>query len=192
MSLVERGQELAAIDEVLAATRGGDGAGLAIEGPPGIGKSALLAAAREAALAAGLRVRSARCSELERDFAFGVTRQSARTGAARRDEDERARLLDGPASFAQSVLAEVGVGAGAPAEVDLAMRAFHALYGLVAHASAERPLCLLVDDAHWADASLLRWLAYLAGSLVTLQFLSFVFDVQPRTAMWGSRMVQAG
>ena len=51
----------------------GGGGGLLIEGPPGIGKTRLLGAAR--ALADDRRVLSARGSELERDFPFAVVRQ---------------------------------------------------------------------------------------------------------------------
>ena len=66
--LEEREGELAAVERVLA-----DGGGALIEGPPGIGKTRLLAAARS--LADGRLVLSARGSELERDFPFAVVRQ---------------------------------------------------------------------------------------------------------------------
>ena len=49
------------------------GAVVLIEGPAGIGKSRLLAAARERAR--GMTVLTARCSELEREFSFGAVRQ---------------------------------------------------------------------------------------------------------------------
>jgi DNA-binding NarL/FixJ family response regulator len=67
--LQEREGEVAAVERVLAA----GGCGLLIEGPPGIGKTRLLAAARE--LAEGRTVLTARGSELERDFPFAVVRQ---------------------------------------------------------------------------------------------------------------------
>ena len=66
--LEERDGEVAAVERVL-----GGGGGLLIEGPPGIGKTRLLGAAR--ARADGRRVLSARGSELERDFPFAVVRQ---------------------------------------------------------------------------------------------------------------------
>ena len=48
---------------------------MVVERPPGIGKTALLAAAHTAAARSGLRVLRSRGAELERDFAFGVVRQ---------------------------------------------------------------------------------------------------------------------
>jgi DNA-binding NarL/FixJ family response regulator len=39
----------------------------------------------------------------------------------------------------------------------------HGLYWLVANLAARQPLVLAVDDAHWADAPSLRWLAHLAA-----------------------------
>src|SRR5262249_60522470 len=44
----------------------------------------------------------------------------------------------------------------------------HGLYWLCANVAAQRPLCLLVDDAHWADAPSLRFLAFLIPRLEEL------------------------
>ena len=41
----------------------------------------------------------------------------------------------------------------------------HGLYWLTANLAAHQPVLIVVDDAHWADAASLRWLAYLAGRL---------------------------
>ena len=46
-----------------------------IEGPAGIGKTRLIQEARRRAGEGGMRVLTARGSEIERDFAFGVVRQ---------------------------------------------------------------------------------------------------------------------
>src|SRR5919199_5268448 len=74
-TLLERKAELAALDEALAAARAGRGRVLVVEGPAGIGKTRLLAAARKAAVAEeGFRVLAARASPLEREFGFGVVR----------------------------------------------------------------------------------------------------------------------
>ena len=132
----------------------GGGAGLLIEGPPGIGKTRLLGAARSRA--DGRLVLSARGSELERDFAsrdfpFAVVRQLLEPVV--RDEQ-----FAGAAALAQPVLRGVG------GEQD-AGSALHGLYWLTANLAAERPLLVLVDDLHWADLASLRWLAYLAQRL---------------------------
>src|SRR5262245_29257052 len=74
-ALLERGDELRRIDACLTGACAGAGGTLAIEGPAGIGKTALLTAARAAGRAAGMRVLSARGAEIERDFAYGAVRQ---------------------------------------------------------------------------------------------------------------------
>ena len=53
----------------------GRGAAVVLEGPAGIGKTSLVAAARRLAADRGLRSLAARGGELERDFAYGVVRQ---------------------------------------------------------------------------------------------------------------------
>jgi Major Facilitator Superfamily/AAA ATPase domain len=74
--LVERERELEEFARLRAAARRGEGAAAIVEGPAGIGKTRLLAAAGEAA--EDLEVLRARASELERDSPFGLER---RTGA---------------------------------------------------------------------------------------------------------------
>lgn len=48
---------------------------------------------------------------------------------------------------------------------DPASAALHGLYWLTSNLSAERPLLVAVDDAHWADGASLQFLAYLARRL---------------------------
>jgi hypothetical protein len=102
--LLERGEELARIESVLAEARAGRGAFVVIEGPAGIGKTALLAAARTAAKSGGMRVLRSRGAELERDFAFGVVRQLFEPPLAEASEHERADLLQAAAGLAAGLL----------------------------------------------------------------------------------------
>ena len=97
--LLERESELGAIEELIGATCRG-GRLLAIEGPPGIGKTALVAAAKGRGRAAGLRVLGARGSELERSFSYGVVRQLFEPLLASKHRDERAGLLAEAATLA--------------------------------------------------------------------------------------------
>ena len=55
-ALLERSEELARIESALADARAGRGTFVVVEGPAGIGKTALLAAARTAAAESGMRV----------------------------------------------------------------------------------------------------------------------------------------
>src|SRR3954447_23529702 len=73
--LLERERELRCIEDAIAAARAGSGRSVVVEGPAGIGKSAVLAAARAPPEDGAPRVLRARGAELERDFAFGVVRQ---------------------------------------------------------------------------------------------------------------------
>src|SRR5215211_6391411 len=114
--LLERGEELARIESALAEARAGRGAFVVIEGPPGIGKTALLAAARSAAAEGGMRVLRSRGAELERDFAFGVVRQLFEPPLAAAAEPERADLLHDAAGVAGGLLGLRGAppGGGPP------------------------------------------------------------------------------
>src|SRR5215216_5827021 len=109
--LLERGKELARIESALADARSGRGTFVVIEGPAGIGKTALLAAARTAAADSGMRVLRSRGTELERDFAFGVVRQLFEPPLAEAPEVERADLLEGAAGVAAGLLGLPGARA---------------------------------------------------------------------------------
>ncbi|MCW3038308.1 MAG: transcriptional regulator, LuxR family, partial [Solirubrobacterales bacterium] len=68
--LAERHAELTALAQLV-----GDGGTVVVEGPAGIGKSALLAAAQALGTEAGRTVLCVRATRLERAFAFGVAEQ---------------------------------------------------------------------------------------------------------------------
>src|SRR5437762_11706059 len=91
--LLERNDELARIESALADARTGRGRFVVVEGPAGIGKTALLAAARTAAAEGGMRVLRSRGTELERNFAFGVVRQRVEPPLVEASELECAELL---------------------------------------------------------------------------------------------------
>jgi DNA-binding CsgD family transcriptional regulator len=169
--LLERSEELARIESALAEARTGRGTFVLIEGPPGIGKTALLAAARTAAADGGMRVLRSRGAELERDFAFGLVRQLFEPPLAAASELERADLLQAAAGVAAGLLGLPGAppAEGPPASgVDPSFAVLHGLYWLCANLTAVGPLCVVVDDAHWADAASLRYLAFLLTRLQEL------------------------
>jgi AAA ATPase domain len=70
LMLVQRDEELAAIERLLGAVEGGDGGVVLLEDPAGIGKTVLLQAACDRAEAIGLAVLHARGGELERAAAY--------------------------------------------------------------------------------------------------------------------------
>src|SRR5260221_4575178 len=91
--LLERGSELALIEEAVAATAAGSPRAILIEGPAGIGKTALLRVARQGAERAGLRVLAARGGELERELSLGIERQLFEPLLVRASQAARAELL---------------------------------------------------------------------------------------------------
>ena len=162
--LLDRDEELGQIEAVLAEAALGRGRLTVVEGPAGIGKTALLAAARTAASASGMRVLRSRAHELEREFPFGVVRQLFEPLLAEATEEERAFLLQGAAGVAASMLALPGAPAPAspsPTDADPVFAILHGLYWLCVNAAVDGPLCLFVDDAQCADGPSLRYLAVL-------------------------------
>ncbi|MDQ6805803.1 MAG: AAA family ATPase [Actinomycetota bacterium] len=170
-TLLERDIELEAIEDLIGAAASG-GRLLAIEGAPGIGKTALIAAARTLAEAAGMRVLRARGSELEHPFSYGVVRQLFEPLLTHLAAEERAELLEGAAKLA-APLFDVEHLAAEPA-ADSAMTTLHGLYWLAANVSASQPLLLTIDDLQWCDLPSLRWLAYLLPRIEGLGVLVLV------------------
>ena len=74
-ALLDRDVELAELGHRLAEARAGSGRVIVVEGPAGIGKSTLLAAAGQTAYTDGAMVLRARCSPLEQHAAWGMARQ---------------------------------------------------------------------------------------------------------------------
>ena len=153
--MLERDEELAALSAAVAAAASGHGALVLVEGPAGIGKTTLL----RAACRADLRILTARGLALEQGFPYGVVRQLL--DPVRRQDG----LMDGAAGLAARVFDWTEAG---PVEDDVPYATMHGLYWLVANLAAERPLVIAVDDAHWADAPSLRWLAHLAARIEAL------------------------
>lgn len=171
--LLERETEAAALREALDAASRGAGTLCLIQGPAGIGKTALLDDVRRQADDLRFRVRAARAAELERDIALGVVRQLVEEPVRRATDAERTALLAGAAGLAAPVLF-LADDPSAVSTVDTADRrapVVHGLYWLTANLAAQAPLLLAVDDVQWADAASLRFLVYLSRRLEGLPIL---------------------
>ena len=156
-SLLERGVELSEIAAALRSARDGHGRVVVVAGRAGIGKSSILAEGQRAARAAGFTVLTARASDLEREFAFGVARQLFERAA-------RPHWWAGAAEQARAVFDDVPATTGGIFE-DVSQSVLHGLYWLVVNASADGPLLLSVDDLQLCDRSSLRFLSYLSRRL---------------------------
>ncbi len=163
----------------LSSARAGNGALVVIEGPAGIGKTRLLQVCRNHSREQGLTVLDSRGGELEREFSFGVVRQLFEEPLRRLDPGRRAALLDGAAGIAGSLLGLVTPPVAGAA--DPSFEALHGLYWLTANMAEDAPLCLFVDDCHWADEASLHFVSYLAGRLEGLAVL-VVLTIRPDDA----------
>jgi DNA-binding CsgD family transcriptional regulator len=167
--LLERDVALARIDQRLRTAVAGGGSLLLLEGPAGIGKTRLILAAMRRGRELGLTTLSARGSELERDFAYGLVRQLFEAELVAASPRERAELLAGAAGRAAGLF---GVGApqgdAADALLDPSFAILHGLYWLCANLGRRSPLLFCIDDVHWADQPSLRFLHYLLRRLAEL------------------------
>jgi class 3 adenylate cyclase/DNA-binding CsgD family transcriptional regulator len=161
-ALLERAEELAAVDAAVAGAQSGAGRLVVIEGSAGIGKTSLLAEGRVRAAASGLTVLYARASELEAAFSFGIVRQLFEAAVATATEEERPRMLAGAAGQAARLFTP---GDGSEGSEEDVYALLHGLYWLTINLAESRPLALAVDDLQWSDTPSLRWLAYVARRL---------------------------
>ncbi|MEU7852767.1 AAA family ATPase [Nonomuraea sp. NPDC049141] len=179
--LWEREDHLASLADAARSARAGQGRLVLISGSAGLGKTSVLAQARQIAASAGLRVLTARGTELERDFGFGVARQLFEPWLAGMPAGERAALLSDAGPAAEAVFGPARPGQGAVGDFAV----LHGLYGLAARGGS---LALLCDDLHWADESSLRFLAYLLPRLDGLG-LMVVAAMRPGEAGAATRLL---
>lgn len=174
--LLERGDYLAEIAEVVDQSARGTGRFVIVEGPAGIGKTRLLHAVAAHYEPASTTVLTARGSELEREFAFGIVRQLFQPLTPRAGEPPPADLFSGAAALVLPLLTGAPTAeAREPAPgTDPILPLLHGLYWLLANLPGEAPVALLIDDAHWADLPSLRFLSFLAGRLEELAVLAAV------------------
>ena len=137
--LVGRTRELQALDAFLDETVTG-GATLVLTGEPGVGKSALLAAAAERAAARGVRVVRGGGAEYETDVSFAGLHQLVDPLGP-----DLGRL---PPSGRAVIEVALGIGSG-PAPDRLSV--MNAALMLFRQAASSAPLLIVIDDLHWVD-----------------------------------------
>ncbi len=152
--LVGRERERREIALALAGARGGVSAVLALVGEPGIGKTALLDHAADAA-AAGMQVLRARGVESEAEIPFASLLELLRPalGMLERIPEPQAVALEGALALRR-----------VPAQERFAVGA--ATLSLIAAYAEQAPVAVLLDDAHWLDASSAQALLFAFRRLV--------------------------
>ncbi|MGU3501752.1 ATP-binding protein [Mycobacterium sp. C31M] len=146
--LLGRHREREAIDHLLAEATAGRSGVLVLRGEAGIGKSAMLQHARDAAVSLGIRVESALGVEAETQFAFAGLHQLC------------APLLDRAAALPepQQTALEVALGRQAGPSPDRFLVGL-AVLNLLTEAG---PMLCLFDDAQWLDQASAQVLAFVA------------------------------
>ena len=179
--LLERDAEVAALDGALEAAVAGRGSVVAVEGPPGIGKSSLVSACSWSwPRARGMYTISVRATELERSYPYGIVRQTADSVQLDKSDEERAALFTGAAKLALPIL-EPGGGEDAD-NPELMYQRLHGLYWLIANLARQQPLLICVDDAQWADEA----------SMAAERFLSLRIADLPMVLLLAARPAEVG
>lgn len=182
MDLVGRDAELAATDALVAAVRAGGSRALVLRGDPGIGKTALL---DHAATADGVRVLRVTAVESEAELPFAGLHLLLHPALS--------HLPALPAVQADALRAALGLSPTAPEPDHTAPEPDHgtsspdrpaagpdrpaagpdrflvglAVLSLLAELAEDKPLLVLVDDAHWLDRASAEALLFAARRLDT-------------------------
>ena len=169
--LVGRDDQLAALEGVLAGARDGRGRVVLVAGEPGIGKTRLAEEAARRAAAAGMQVAWGRCHEGDGPPALWPWAHVVRQLTAELAPGQLAAMLGPSAAWLGPLMPELAGPArpaGPPPLADLGAARFQlnqAVAGLLRRLADTRPLLVVVDDLHWADAPSLSLLAFLAADL---------------------------
>lgn len=187
LGLVGREHELAQLGAALDAALSGRGRLVVLTGEPGIGKTALARTFVERAAERGAIWAWGTCWDGGGAPAYWPWVQILR-GLARNEDPATLRALLGDgAHWLANLLPELADPLAAPVrqatlDSDQArFRLFDALASLVAAVSARRPLVIVLDDLHWADAS----------SLLALEFVARALPDMPLLAIAAYRHVEA-
>ena len=169
VSIFGRAAELGLLDAAWRATTRGSGRVVVVTGEPGIGKTTLLDELGRRASARGARTARAAGLDVGGAMPFGVWLELARGLAAQVPPPAPAALWPLELTrLSEDLGAALGRSGVAPpvATPELErLRVFEASLRLVEWAAADRPVLLVVDDAHQADRASMRLLAHLARRL---------------------------
>jgi DNA-binding CsgD family transcriptional regulator len=160
------------LDRVLEAARDGNGGVLAVYGDPGVGKTALLEHAVEAA--ADFRIARTVGVEGEMELAFAALQQLCSPSL-----DHMEHL---PAPQRDALEVALGLSAGRPPNPFLVGLA---VLNLLSEAAEDQPLLCVVDDAQWLDRASARVLAFVARRLLAEKIVMVIAARDPIEALDG-------
>jgi DNA-binding SARP family transcriptional activator/DNA-binding GntR family transcriptional regulator len=158
-----RADELARLETALEAASGGDGSTVLIAGRAGIGKSRLVAELSERARSRGVTVLSGRCIQL---VGVGLPYLPFADALRPVGESRAMAALAGQLHALPRLIPDLAdPGTSVPGEgdrTDSRLRLFQEVFLVLEQLSAENPVVVALEDLHWADASTLDLLAFLA------------------------------
>src|SRR6516225_4364355 len=186
--LVGRTAEIAALEAAFEAVRQGGPAAVLIGGEAGVGKTRLISEYAASVREAGARVLTGGCLELGADgLPFGPFTAMLRDLVREIGADEITGMLPGSSRAIRELARLLPELAGEPADGSLAgagsgtaggdgavaagplatgearARLFEEFLTLLERLAEQRPLVLVVEDAHWADRSSRDLIAFLIG-----------------------------
>src|SRR5262245_9265197 len=174
---VGRERELSELGDALDAAAAGRGSLFLLVGEPGIGKTRLASELAAPAADRGMSALWGRCWDAEARPPYWpwiqIIQPLARQGV---DEALAAVLGPGLAHLAQLVpeLRHTVPRAAQPTSLDsesARLRLFDTTATFLAHAAAQTPLLIVLDDLHWADLPSLRLLEFVANTLPQTRML---------------------
>jgi len=195
--LIGRTHELAALYSLIDGARSGQGHAALISGEAGIGKSRLVAEAKNAALTRGFLLLQGSCFQADTSYPYAPLLDLLRAFFAsypplslKADQeqfmDELVRLLPDLALFFPHL-----VPLSLPQTLDLEQqkrRLFTILTHFFTSQAAQQPVLLIIEDVHWCDESSLEFLLHLVRH-GTGQPLFFLFtycseETSPGLSHW--------
>lgn len=178
---VGRERELVALESGLTRALAGTGGTAALAGEPGIGKSHTAQILAQRATARGMQVLWGRCNEEPGAPPYWPWLQLLRGWIETHDDETARRILVHAASPLGEILPDLKQNPAAGAQTlpmfdpaQARFRLFDAMTGFWKRAAAEQPLLLVLDNLHWADASSLRLLEFIAPDLLSCRILVLI------------------
>lgn len=174
--MVDRGREIAALEQMLQHTARGHGQIALISGEAGIGKSRLIAEAQARAEARGFLTLVGRCFQAEASFPYAPLIDLLRSPGANQSKHrtpESSAGINDPGKLLAELIVPMPDGLRTTAfhPEQEKHRIFDALTTLILSQTSIQPVFMVLEDVHWSDEISREYLLYLARRAASHPFL---------------------